>query len=171
MPTLIVEDGTGVVDANSYIDLAYLESYAEDRGFTLPSTDEAKEILVVKAMDYIERKNFQGHKSVSDQELQWPRDGVYIDCELIDVDVIPEILKKAVAQLVVEQQAGIPLYPAPRTSTSEGFVTEKTVGPLTKKYSSFGAVQTSGPISIPSVEVYLRPLIGCCGNSLRTVRI
>lgn len=173
MPTIIVEDGTIVANANSYIDVTYLNAFATDRGFTLPSTTNEKEILIIKAMDYLEAKCFKGEKSIADQELQWPRDNVYIDCELLNTDVIPEVLKRALAQLVVEQHLGTALYPVPRTSTVQGFVTQKTVGPLTKKFSAFGGTVSSiTPITIASVELFLQSILGsCCGNGLRTVRI
>ena len=171
MPTLIVEDGSKVTDANSYIDLDYLESFAGDRGFELPADDTDKETLIVKAMDYIEGRSFQGSRTWSDQSLSWPRQHVYVDGVAVDSDVIPENLKRAVAQLVVEQYAGIPLYTSPRTSATEGFVTRETVGPITAEYSAmYGMASSSSPVTISSVELFLRPLIGTC-NYKETIRL
>lgn len=177
MPTLIIEDGTQVADANSYVDVAYLDSYAGDRGLTIPTTQEDKEIFLLRAMDYIEarRNDFQGSKVSADQSLQWPRKNVQIDCEDIEETVIPEELKKAQCQLVVEQQKRTLLFPKPRTSSNEGFVTQKTVGPLTKKFSPTDGVANSvKPTIIASVEIFMHPLTdsGCCssGSWKRTIR-
>lgn len=180
MPTLIVEDGSGVANANTYVDLAYLQTYADNRGLVLPTEDTDKEIYLLKAMDYLEgrRSDFQGSKAVDDQAFQWPRKNVQVDCVDVAIDLIPEELKKAQCQLVVEQQARTKLYPTPRFSSSEGFVTQKTVGPLTKKFSvdGKGTVSSSHPIRIASVELFLRPLTvegSCCGQGTykKTIRL
>jgi len=171
MPTLIVEDGTGVANANTYVDLAYLQNYADNRGLTLPTSDTDKEIFLLRAMDYLEgrRDEFQGSKAVVDQSLQWPRVDVSIDCVELAVDTIPEELKRAQCQLVVEQQSRTKLYPTPRTSSVEGLVTQKTVGPLTKKFAfdGKGLADPSKGIVIASVEIFLKPLTvkgSCCGG-------
>lgn len=167
---LIIEDGTIVTNANSYVTLVELQAYADDRGFTLPTSDAEQEQFVLRAMDYLESRRFQGKRADETQSLQWPRTGVKVNCIDFAEDEIPETLKKALSQLVVELQAGTPLYPSPRTSSSEGFVTQKTVGPLTKKFSSFGAISTVSPITIAAVELFLKPL-ECCNSDLRTVRV
>jgi hypothetical protein len=179
MPTLIVEDGTGVENANTYVDLAYLQSYADNRGLTLPTQQADKEIYLLRAMDYLEsrRGDFQGLKAVEGQLLQWPRKDVHVDCQDLAVDSIPEELKKAQCQLVVEQQQRTRLYPAPRTSSVEGLVTHKQVGPLTKKFA-FDGKATADPskgVIIASVEIFLHPLTikgSCCnGPYKKTIRI
>ena len=61
MATIVVEDGSGKTDSNSYIDEAGLTTYATDRGITLTAADDAaKAALLIQAMDYIEQKNFKG---------------------------------------------------------------------------------------------------------------
>lgn len=175
---IIVEDGSIVTGANSFIDIVYLEDYAETRGFLLPTTDAVKEQYLIIAMDYLTayRSLFKGVKVEDDQPLLWPRDLVYIDNVLFDKTSIPEELKKAQAQLVVEQQKRVPLFPKAVTSTTEGLVIEKTIGPLTKKYSANASqmntlANPSKPIKIASVEMFLAPLIGSCGQSLITHRV
>ncbi len=169
---LIVEDGTIVANANSYIDLSFLTSYAAVRGASIQATSELQEQAALQAMDYLESIRFQGSKvDVALQTLQWPRKTVFIDCVAFAENEIPLALKNAQAQLIVSLQAGILLWPKPITSTSEGMVTEKTVGPLTKKFAankSNGEVANSRQrIVIAQVEAFLNQLLnGCCGNSL-----
>lgn len=135
MPTLIVEDGSGVDNANTYVDVAYLDSYASDRGFSIPTDEADKQVFLIRAFDYLHARL----------------------CDCVVFAPIQDALKKAQCQLVVEQQNRTLLYPKPITSSTEGFVTEKTVGPLTKKFSAGagGRAATSQPVRIASVEVWL----------------
>ena len=52
--SLIVEDGTGLPDANSYCDLDEIRSYAADRGVALSSDDAIIIAFAIKATDYLE---------------------------------------------------------------------------------------------------------------------
>jgi hypothetical protein len=173
MPTVIVEDGSNVSNANSFVSVVTLNNYAADRGLAIPATTTDKEIALILAAEYLEvrRAEYQGEKTNEDQTMQWPRSGVLIDgIELAD-DAIPAELVKAQCQLVAEIHRGTPLYPRPRTTAGEGFVTEKTVGPLTKRFNGVGAgsISSTKPIRIAAVESILRPLMGC--SSLKTVRV
>ncbi len=173
MPTVTVEDGSNVVNANSFASVATLNSYATDRGLAIPATTTDKEIALILAAEYLEarRSEYLGEKTNDDQALQWPRSGVLIDgIELAD-DAIPVELVKAQCQLVAEIHKGTPLYPRPRTTAGEGFITQKTVGPLTKRFNGVGAgsISSTKPIKIASVEAFLKPLMGC--SSLKTVRV
>jgi hypothetical protein len=175
MSALIVETGVGLIDSNTYIDLAYLDEYASVRGFVLPTSEEEQEQFVLRAMDYLEsfRGRFQGFKVNLNQACQWPRLGVMIDGFEIENNIIPEDLKRAQAQLVVEQQKRTPLFPEPLTSPNEGLVIEKQIGPLKKRFSGRSpgdnrVVNPRMPIRIASVEVFLRPLIMGIGSDRTT---
>ena len=101
--SLIIEDGSIVADANSYVTVLELDTYCSNRGITLSATTEAeKEALSFKAMDYIECNVYQGYKTNTEQSLQFPRYPVYIDNQLIDSNAIPATLKKAQQQIMVE---------------------------------------------------------------------
>ena len=93
MATIIIEDGTVVSGANSYVTEAELTTYAADRGITLTA---ATDVLLIKAMDYIESLAFIGDKHKESQPLQWPRDEVYIDRYYIERETIPKELKNGV---------------------------------------------------------------------------
>lgn len=85
--TLIVEDGSNVANANSYLSLTDIRAYATSRGITLP-VDALLEPMVFKSMDYIESvgSNFQGTPrytapDYTAQSLQWPRAAIlYESC-------------------------------------------------------------------------------------------
>ena len=76
---LIVEDGTGVADANSYLDQTTFEDYAESRGYDISaySDDEQIEAALIRATDWIDatyRSRWPGVRSNgTDQGLMWPR--------------------------------------------------------------------------------------------------
>ncbi len=101
---LIVEDGSQVVNANSYNSVAEIRSYADARGYDLPVDDADVEILAIQATDYLEsfRSRYQGNVVSSTQELQFPRTGVVLDGYYLESDIIPKLLKRAHAQATVE---------------------------------------------------------------------
>ena len=114
---LILEDGTGKADAQSYASEAELAAYALARGITVTGTDTE---LLITAMDYIESHNFIGYKYSSTQALLWPRDNVYIDGYYIDRDEIPTLLKEAHIESALSIDGGVnPLADIGRAVKSE----------------------------------------------------
>jgi hypothetical protein len=105
--TLVVEDGTGLSTANSY--LTVLE--AEDILCVNPTayatwtalTPTEKDTYLVWASGYIDDYvDWNGYKTVEDSGLRWPRCGVYNrDGILIGENDIPPQLKQAVAEIAV----------------------------------------------------------------------
>ena len=59
------------VGTNSYATELELTTYASDRGITITAAD--KTVLLIKAMDYLETRQFIGTKTVYNQALQFPR--------------------------------------------------------------------------------------------------
>ena len=101
--TIVVEDGTGLSNSNSYVSEAELTVYATQRGITLTGGTEA---LLIKAMDYLETLNYIGDKKTEEQALQWPRESVYIDGFYIEPSAIPQELKDAQMTLSIEIDEG-----------------------------------------------------------------
>ena len=101
---LVVEDGTGVEGANSYLTVAELRAFAGDRGLTLP-TDSEVEKLLVKATDYLELKSYIGDRASDNQGLSWPRTQTANPYWQYD-DLIPTKLKTAQSLLAVEAMNG-----------------------------------------------------------------
>lgn len=99
---LIIEDGTNVAGANSYVTVAEVRAYAVNRGVTLPADDAEVEPLVFLAMDWFESHEFQGYRAYSDQPLSFPRGAVVIDgIEQAD-DSIPDRVKTCVIQATID---------------------------------------------------------------------
>jgi hypothetical protein len=101
---LIIEDGTGKADSQSYASEAAFASYASDRGVSISGTDTN---LLITAMDYLESKNFIGDKETRDQALQWPRVNAAMDGYYIDNDAIPQLLVDAQIEIALSIDAGV----------------------------------------------------------------
>lgn len=75
---LVVEDGTGKEDADSYVELADAVAYAAARGLTFPASPagpaEAALIRATAAIDATYRARFPGQRTNGRaQSLEWPR--------------------------------------------------------------------------------------------------
>jgi hypothetical protein len=73
----IVEDGTGVEDANSYVTVEYANTYFSTRNnLSWKGEDSEKESFLILATDYIDARFgalFIGQRTTSTQALEWPR--------------------------------------------------------------------------------------------------
>lgn len=130
--TLVVEDGTGLPNANAYISVAYANEYFASRGNAAWAaiTDEAtKENAIINATEYLDvRWVFSGDILNEEQALSFPR---------IDLPrcargaTFPEPVKKATAEYAVRALTG-PLAPDPSVDPS-GFAVKRKkekVGPI-----------------------------------------
>ena len=75
---LIVEDGTGLPNAEAYASVATADEYFAKRGFTswTTITDDEKEQALRRAADYMQqvyRMRWKGTRVKADQGLDWPR--------------------------------------------------------------------------------------------------
>ena len=125
---IIVETGEGLSTAESYIDLAYLSTYATKRGLDITGITEAN---IIKAMDYFESSyQFKGTKLVETQALAFPRliDGVVEN---------PVRIKNAVCELTIKSKSAELLADTERATTSE------KVGDLEVHYSEFSKDEVS----------------------------
>lgn len=159
--TITVEDGTNVPDANSFVSVAELVTYAQARGISLPETEPEQEVLLIKAMDYIEvsDKEYKGYRTFTDQELSWPRTYDYQDLG------IPEDLKKAQMVLAVAAMT-VDFFPNSSGLTRS---TKKTVvGPISVEYATSSASRPR----VPQAETLLSGLYNGYGafGQLRVIR-
>lgn len=134
--SLVIEDGTEVANAQSYVTVAEVVAFAAARGIVLPSTaDSAMEILIHKAMDMLEslEVQFQGSRVTSTQPLAWPRKEVTVNGFPVPETTIPALLKKGLCQLATDASV-TPLMP-----NGDGReVIEEKVDVLSTKYAERG---------------------------------
>lgn len=110
---IIVEDGSNVPGANSYVSLVDARDRLNSLGQDLNVNDTTAEQEILNATNYIEsfRERYQGIKTDIDQSLQWPRSGVLINDFQINSDVIPQDLVSAQVFAAYEFSQGNILQP------------------------------------------------------------
>lgn len=99
---LIIETGSIVPNADSFITVAELTAYTAKRLVVLSATTDGHlESLIIKAMDFLEslESRMQGSRVDPTQTLSWPRSGVQLNGFDVPENAVPELLKKALCQL------------------------------------------------------------------------
>lgn len=129
---LIIEDGSIVAGAESYVTVQEFEAYTAKRGISVAGNSNS---LLLSAMDYLETLLFIGTKKTEAQTLQWPRDEVYIDGYYIESTTIPAELKTAQIVAALTIDAGNDLL----SNAVERKTVREKVGPIEVQYS-----ETSG---------------------------
>ena len=159
---LIVEDGSNVSGSNTYNTDAELQAYALARGYTLPATETDRDILQIKAMDFINynEPDMQGYRVTSDQSVSFPRTGVVVNSFLIESDQIPDTLKKAQNEAAIASQT-VDLL----TNESISNVQKEKVDVIEKSYFK-GGNKTS--ITLDTVYNYLSPVLNDVNKLVRT---
>ena len=150
---LIIEDGTIVANANSYVTVAEIKAFAAARSLTLPDTDAEIEVLAIKAMDYLSslEGHFQGYRVSETQTVSFPRSPVYIYGFQIG-QTIPINLKNAQSQLAFDW------INSDLQSTGDGReVLETGMGPMKKKYAESGS--TNSQVNPTAAMAFLASLL------------
>lgn len=108
--TLIVEDGTGLATAESYLSVAdattYITNYVLSSGtwLTTATTAEKEKALRIasKYIDIQYHSRWKGYRTNDAQALDWPRYEVYdADDYLIASDELPQRLLQATAEMAI----------------------------------------------------------------------
>lgn len=143
-----LEDGTGIADANAYVDVAYADAYFTDRANAAwTGSNVAKQAAIINATDYIESrfaKLFAGTAKTTTQGLSFPR-------VITSMAEMPKELKRACCEYAVRALT-VKLAPDPVIHESgQGLErTRKRVGPIEKETR----LQYQGP---GTVRLLLRP--------------
>lgn len=178
---LIIEDGTNVSTANSFVTVDEIRAYAEARGRSLPEDDTELEQLSFRAIDYIisRRNEYQGVITypanpdalppVVQQPLPFPRTGMIIDGVTIPSNVIPIDVKNLQNSLIIEGATGTEYW----TTTESGQAVKfKKTGPLEKEFFGPSSTGVNGYTSMPGIDAIIGPLLKYYGGfPLRVRRI
>lgn len=131
---IIVEDGTGLSDADSYISVSASDSYHQDRGNDAWAslTTEEKEEALRKATQYIDTTYcFYGSIAKNTQSLSWPRNDVK-DVEGRDLTgLVPRAVQDATRELGLYSLTQ-PLSP---NKTRNDYIISQEIAKLKLKYS------------------------------------
>jgi len=112
---IIVEDGTIVDNANSYVTRADYITYAASKGITITDDSDA-DVELVKAAEFIgaHEGNLKGDKVERDQPLAYPRKGIVLEGFVWGADEIPRQVILCQMALALDIHGGVDLYnPAP----------------------------------------------------------
>ncbi len=134
--TLIVENGTGLANAESYISVADADArHAAFGNDTWTGTDAVKEAALRRATAYMEqtyRQRWKGTRLKRDQALSWPRYGAQVDGFDVSSIVVPLEVINACADLALRA------ITADLSEDQGRVIIREKVGPLETEYSEFG---------------------------------
>lgn len=174
MPTVIIEDGTGKIDSNSYQNEATFRAYMADIGedvsaFTADQVDAA---LILTGADYMEF-NFIYCGAITfpltPQAISFPRTGLTNrhDAEIPESgtgSIFPDLIK-AQAQLALGQLRTGALN-VNANATNRGAVIENTMDVMTQKYGAPGTELNKS--TFQTYQGYARTILDpyiCGGNN------
>lgn len=153
----VPETGVGLSNSNSYVTLAFANTYHQDRFNTHweSAPDGEKQAALIRATDYIDKRfgrKFRGERQGHDQALEWPRTNAFDSDDFLmsGVDQIPRQLQKATCEYALRALTLRPLAPDPALP----FVDRATAGQTTTQSTGTGAGevvasrQKVGPIEV-----------------------
>lgn len=170
---LIVEDGTGLADADSYISLEDARTYGIKFGYTLPVDDDEASVFLRKATLYVDlfEGSFSGERLVDTQSLAWPRTNAYKcagrDQIYLPSDSVPIEIQHAQVIAAHYYAAGIDVR---ANNDGKAIAAEEVVGAVKVAYFDNG--KTGGTIDLTEADDKLANFL--CGGStlsMRTVRV
>lgn len=107
MATLVVEDGTGLTNANSYVTIAesidFLSLNVNSAAYWEDLDDEIKIQVLIMASSYLDQYvDWYGNKTVETSGLRWPRENVKdLDGILIADNIVPTQVKRATCDFAI----------------------------------------------------------------------
>lgn len=165
--SLIVEDGSGLSNSESYISVADASTYHANRGnaawaaLTVPAQEQA----LRQATDYmlqVYRDRWTGYRRVVNpmQALDWPRYGVEVDHFPVLYTIVPADVANACAELALKASTG-----ALAPDLTQGVIRKK-VGPIETEYNR-GTPQYT---RYRAIELRLAPYLQSSGSFARLAR-
>jgi len=140
--TFIIETGEGHEDSNALLSVEEADQIAENYGDSpawYAASDDKKENAIREATRYMDTAYpWKGHKTNTDQALQWPRAECYDeDDNYVDSESIPNKIKEACAYLALKVIEGTILL-EDIESSDRVKRTRDVVGPLSEEIEYVG---------------------------------
>lgn len=129
---LIVEDGTGLSEAESYVTVNQFTAFCRKRGYNTDAYDlDVMEVALRQAADYINTIfRYKGFRIRGDQAMEFPRNSLY-DWSGLIVTGVPMRVKNAQCELAFKALTQ-PLY---QDQARGGKVVSESVGPISTTYA------------------------------------
>lgn len=178
--TLVVEDGTVVAGAESYISVADASTYHAGRGniaWAAIATDALREQALRRATDFMiqrYRQVWKGSRMDQSQVLDWPRGYVYLQPfikgalypygtfpYMVPNNIVPDLVKRACAELALRTAVSGDLL----ADLSQGVVSE-SVGPIKTEYDRYSPQSKR----YPAIDTMLAEFLTTRPGSARVVR-
>lgn len=142
---LIVEDGTVVPSADSFLSLADARALAANYGVTLPDDDTEAEVNLRVGYNLLlnYESTLTGSRVSANQTGIYPREGGYLNCFELANDTIPEQAKLAQLYGAGAVTSG---YDINNIDTGEKLTSFELVGVIKETYAD-GSASTSGTIT------------------------
>lgn len=151
MVAFVVEDGTGLSTATSYVDVTFSDDYL---GATWAVDTATKQSALISATEYADARWGELLKSkplLETQALELPRFQLYDRYGNL-IEGVPDDWKKAVCLYAQSSVAGA-LYPTPSTASSKDVKRKKTVvGPITTELEYQGASTDASWLKFPLAD-------------------
>lgn len=164
---IVVEDGTIVADANSYVTLAEVRAYATLRGITVPAADGDLEKHLHLAMDWFESEDFPSARLDATQELSFPRDVIVVDGVRYMEGAIPKLVKQIICEATCTSVT-IALQPQ-FAGSSLGQLKRKKIDVLEKEYFPSQGTSSYMPI-LAKLDALMEKLLYADGFRLTVLR-
>jgi hypothetical protein len=164
----VVEDGTGLANATSYVSVEDASIYHADRGNTEWDNVADQQIALIRATQAVDAKGrlrFVGDKGTSTQALAWPRtDAVDTDGFEIASDELPVALINAVCEAALIE-GGVQGTLQPALDRGGAVVEERVEGAVTVKYADGAPTGTVYTAYLDALQPILR------GGGMMVVRV
>lgn len=164
---IVVEDGSGLANANSYASHAGYVAYWTERGAVPAEAQAVIEAALIKATDYLGiRFTWKGIRSTSSQALDWPRLCAYgmptaeYPCG-VPLEGVPLEVERATYEYAKRALAA-PLAPDPTVSATGVALTrtKRKVGPIETEDEFTGSSASSTTFKpYPAADNLLRWLV------------
>ena len=163
---LIIEDGTIVTNANSFVTDLEFKAYANIRNFDLPGTQPDREALLILAMDYLtgREQSMKGTRVSDLQQLPYPRFNVRYNGYYITGSEIPKELKNAQIELAIQAGTSDLLI----SKTTDNVQSVSLDGVISKSYFSGGSWST---VRTDKADAFLDVLLNNGGRNNLLTRI
>jgi hypothetical protein len=168
--TIIVEDGTGLADSETYIGVEEADAYhAARNNFAWDEGDIAdKEAALRRATQYLDgfyKTKWAGYRTNGRaQALDWPRTSAYDhEGNYIASDEVPAELSQACAEAALRELVS-PQSLSPDIDTGQRILQE-TVGPISTRYADRGSQRTQRTL----IDELLSPLLAANGSMTQSL--
>ena len=150
---LVVEDGTGLANAEAYLSVAAFRTFCANVGYSLgAATDAELEVKLRLGAEFVDSEfRYKGVRLLPGQAREFPRDGL-VDWSGHEVTGVPQRVVKANAELAFKAISG-PLY---EDLDRGGQVVSESVGPISTTYAAGAPVGTVRIFASKLLAQYVR---------------